>query len=228
MIVYGKQIVLYIVDNFPQMIEEIYLQKEIDKKLFFKFLKLGKKIIKLDAKKAQAMARGGNHQGFLLSIKDIEFADFKEIKESSDFLVVLYNITDIGNIGAIIRSAYIFGVNAIIVTGQRNFVFEPVVRSSSGALLSMPISLYPNSLDLINELKMSGFVTYGAAFGGKDVRDMEFAKKKALFLGSEGDGIPQKVLSKLDETITINMVREFNSLNVSAAAAILCDRIANG
>ncbi len=227
MIVYGKQIVLYILDKFPELIEEIYLQKEIDKKLFHRFVKLDKKIVRVDSKKAQAMAKGGNHQGFLLSVKDVEFTPFEELK-TGKFLVVLYGLTDVGNIGAIVRSAYVFGADGVIVTGLKHIALEPVIRSSSGALLSMPVSLYPKALDLLNELKMSGFKTYGAGFGGESVKDVKFGEKTALFLGSEGEGIPQKILSKLDKTVSIKMAREFDSLNVSAAAAILCDRIANG
>ena len=226
MIVYGKQISLYVLEKFPNIIEEVYLQKEIDKKLFYRFSNVAK-IVKVDFKKAQAMAKGGNHQGFLLKIKDVDFLRFKDIKDSR-FVLVLYNITDVGNIGAIVRSAYAFGVDAVIVTGQRHCDLEPVVRSSSGALLSMPMVLYPNSLDLINELKMSGFSLYGAGFGGEDITRVEFADKKAIFLGNEGEGIPKKILAKLDKIISIKMVRDFNSLNVSVAAAIICDRIANG
>jgi len=228
MIVYGKQISLYILKNFPEIIEEVYLQKEIDKKLFHQFQKLGKKIVKVDFKKAQSMAKGGNHQGYLLRIKDIGFADFKDIKDSSKFFLILYNITDVGNIGAIVRSAYIFGVDAVIITAQKNFSLEPIIRSSAGAMLNMPMVLYSNVLDLINELKMAGFEVFGADFGGKDIRHVKFGQKKAIFLGSEGEGIPYKIVSKLDEKITINMVRRFDSLNVNAAAAIICDRIANG
>ncbi len=228
MIVYGKQISLYILENFPEMIEEIYLQKEIDRKLFYRFQNLGKKIVRTDFKKAQAMAKGGNHQGFLLSIKDVGFSEFKDIKNGSNFLLVLYNITDVGNIGAIVRSAYAFGVDGIIVTAQKSFSLEPVIRSSAGAMLNMPIILQPNALDLLNELKMADFEVYGAGFGGKDIRYVQFGEKKAVYLGSEGEGIPNKIMSKMDEMITINMVRDFDSLNVSAASAIICDRIANG
>ncbi len=228
MIVYGKQVSLYILENFPEIIEEIYLQKEIDRKLFYRLQNLGKKIIKVDFKKAQAMAKGGNHQGFLLAIKDIDFAEFKDIKDSSNFLLVLYNITDVGNIGAIVRSAYAFGVDAIIITAQKHFSLEPIIRSSAGAMLNMPMVLQTNALDLLNELKMAGFEVYGAGFGGKDIRDIKFGNKKAIYLGSEGEGIPNKIISKMDEKITINMVRDFDSLNVSAASAIICDRIANG
>ena len=227
MIVYGKQIVLYVLDKFPEMIKEVYLQKEIDKKLFHRFSKLDKKIARVDSKKAQAMAKGGNHQGFLLLVKDVVFTPFDELK-AGKFLVVLYGITDVGNIGAIVRSAYVFGADGVIITGLKHLALEPLIRSSAGALLSMPLALYSKTLDLINELKMSGFKTYGAGFGGENVKDVKFGEKKALFLGSEGDGIPQKILSRLDKIISIKMAREFDSLNVSAAAAVLCDRIANG
>lgn len=228
MIVYGKQVSLYILNNFPEIIEEVYLQKEIDKKLFYRFQNLGKKIVRVDFKKAQSMAKGGNHQGYLLRVKDIGFANFKEIKDSSNFLLILYNITDVGNIGAIVRTAYVFGVDAVIITAQKNFFLEPIIRSSAGAMLNMPMVLYSNALDLINELKMVGFEVYGAGFGGKDIREVKFGQKKAIFLGSEGEGMPGKIVSKMDDKITINMVRSFDSLNVSAASAIICDRIANG
>ncbi len=226
MIVYGKQISLYILEKHPEIIEEVYLQKEIDKKLFYRFSNLAK-IVRVDFKKAQAMAKGGNHQGFLLKIKDISFSSLKDIKDEN-FILVLYNITDTGNIGAIVRSAYVFGVGGIVITAQNSIALEPIIRTSSAALLDMPIVLHPNCSDLINELKMSDFTTYGADFGGENVAKIDFDDKKAIFLGNEGSGIPDKILKKLDKIISIKMVRDFNSLNVSSAAAVICDRIANG
>ncbi|HIP60630.1 MAG TPA: 23S rRNA (guanosine(2251)-2'-O)-methyltransferase RlmB, partial [Campylobacterales bacterium] len=113
MIVYGKQIFFYIAEKHPDLIEEIYLAKEVDKKLFSKVNGLGKKIIKLDTMKAQSLARGGNHQGFLLKIKYIEYAEITDLKKE-DFLLVLVGLTDVGNIGAIIRSAYALGVKGVV------------------------------------------------------------------------------------------------------------------
>ncbi|NPA73621.1 MAG: 23S rRNA (guanosine(2251)-2'-O)-methyltransferase RlmB [Epsilonproteobacteria bacterium] len=226
MIVYGKQISLYILDNYPNMIEEVYLQKEIDKKLFYRFSNVAK-VVRVDPKKAQAMARGGNHQGFLLKIKDFELSSLKDIKEG-DFILILYNVTDIGNIGAIVRTAYVFGVDAVVVTAQKHLNIESIIRASSGALMGMPLVLYPNALDLINELKMDGFSIYATDFKGENLKEVAFSKKRAVILGSEGSGIPEKILNRADKKISIKMVREFDSLNVSAAAAIVCDRIANG
>jgi len=224
MILYGKQIFFYIVKNHPDLIEEIYLAKEIDKKIFSTITKLNKKIIKLDPKKAQSMAHGGNHQGFLLKIKYLPFAEVKDLKKE-DFLLVLVGITDVGNIGAIIRSAYALGVDGVIVSGVQSLAYEGIVRTSSGAALDMPIALFKDTATLINELRQIGFKTYAADMSGNDVRDLTFGIKKVLFLGSEGEGISNKILKMCDQKLKIAMEREFDSLNVSAAAAILCDRM---
>jgi 23S rRNA (guanosine2251-2'-O)-methyltransferase len=224
MIIYGKQIFLYVLERYPDLIEEVYLSKELDKKLFSKIGKLGKPIVKLDAKKAQAMARGGNHQGMFLKIEDIAFTPFSSLKKD-DFIIVLHGITDVGNIGAIIRSAYALGVDSIIVSGLKSLPLEALVRTSSGAIFEMPIALFHDTATLINELKQAGFTTYAATMDGEDVRNMTFEGKKVLVMGSEGEGLPAKIVSKCDKKVAIRMQRAFDSLNVSVAAAILCDRM---
>ncbi len=224
MIIYGKQIFLYILDKYPHMVEEIYLSKELEKKLFSKIAKLDKPIIKLDGKKAQALARGGNHQGFLMKIQDFTYTSFSALKKDN-FLLVLYGITDVGNIGAIIRSAYALGVDGVIVSGVKSIALEAVVRTSSGAVFDMPIVLFQDTLTLLNELQQAGFVRYAATMDGEDVRDVDFAQKRVLVMGSEGEGLPAKIIKKCDQKVKIQMQREFDSLNVSVATAILCDRM---
>ncbi len=223
MIVYGKQIFFYIAQKHPDLIEEVYLAKEVDKKLFSKVNNLGKKIIKLDKMKAQSLARGGNHQGFLLKIKYIEYADIKELKKE-DFLLVLVGLTDVGNIGAIIRSAYALGVKGVVISGTKIHL-EGIVRSSVGTLLDMPVALFSDTATLLNELKQLGFTSYAADMDGEDVRDMTFEGKKVLLMGSEGTGLPNRIIKACDKKIKIAMDNAFDSLNVSAAAAILCDRM---
>lgn len=224
MIVYGKQIFFYIAQKHPEMIKELYLAKEVDKKLFSQIARLNKKVIKLDAKKAQGLARGGNHQGFLLKIHDIALTEMAYLKKEN-FLLVLVGLTDVGNIGAIIRSAYALGVQGVVISGIKSINLEAVVRTSSGALLDMPVALFSDTLTLVNELKQLSFVTYAADMEGEDVRNVSFGEKKALLMGSEGEGIPNRIVKACDKKIKIVMDREFDSLNVSAAAAILCDRM---
>ncbi len=222
MIVYGKQIVFYILDKHPEIINEIFLTKEIDKQLFNKFTKLDKKIVRPDSMKAQALARGGNHQGFLLDIKCIDYAELNDIKHD-DFILVLDGLTDVGNIGAIVRTAYALGVNSIIVCGLKNLNIAGVVRTSSGSLLDMPIALIHNSADVVNELKQLGTTIVGASTDGIDVTKFDKSKHKkiALFLGNESTGLSNKTIKKLDEKVSISMSNNFDSLNVSVASGIL-------
>jgi 23S rRNA (guanosine2251-2'-O)-methyltransferase len=224
MIVYGKQVFLHILKKHPKMIEEVYLTKDVDKKLFSQVVKTGKKIVRLDFIKAQSLARGGNHQGFLMKISDVGYVPFELLKKET-FLLVLVGLTDVGNIGAIVRSAYALGVQGIVLSGVKTMNLEGVVRSSTGAILDMPMALVSDTATLINELKQQGFKIYAADMDGEDAREITFVDKKVLLLGSEGMGIPKRILKSCDTTIKVAMEREFDSLNVSAAAAILCDRM---
>lgn len=214
-------------ENMQDKIVSVYLSKECDKKIFNKIKNLNVPIEKLDFKKAQALAKGGNHQGFFAKIMPLEFVGLEDIKHK-DFLVMLYGLTDVGNIGAICRSAYALGADGMIVSGIRQLNLENILRTSSGAALSLPIALEPDGLGCINELKQIGFTTYASAVGGESIKNISIQQKKVLIVGSEGVGIPQKALQRCDRVISIPMARDFDSLNVSAATAILCDRIING
>ena len=222
MIIYGKQIVFYVLEKHPKSIRQIFLTKELDKKLFKKFMDVGVKVIRPDEKKAQSLARGGNHQGFLLEIDDFYFEEISEIKKK-DFIVVLDGLTDVGNIGAIARTCYGLGVGGLVVCGIKNIDMAPVIRTSSGTALDLPIAIFQNSSDLANELKQLKYTIVGADANGYDVRTLERTKgqKIALFLGSEGEGLSKKVINKLDISVSIPMAHDFDSLNVSVAAGIL-------
>ena len=223
MIIYGKQLFLHILNKRPQILEEIYLSKECDKKLFSKICGTGKKIIRVDNQKAQSLARGGNHQGFLANVSEFEFSDITELKKLN-FIAILYGISDVGNIGAIARSAYALGCEGLVIVAK-NINMQGVLRSSSGAAYEIPIAIFEDGLSLLNELKQFGFKIYATASNGKNVKGMKFAGKRALVMGSEGEGIPQKALAKCDECIGIKLKEGWDSLNVSAAFAIICDRM---
>ncbi len=227
MIVYGKQLILHLLQHRPADIETIFLAKECEPKLFSQMAKVTSKICRIDERKAQALSKGGHHQGFIAQIKDVEQASFHELKKGS-FLVILDEITDVGNIGAIVRSAYAFGADGVILSGVKTCNLEAILRTSSGAAFELPIAVCASTKDMLNELKQMGFMLYGADMQGRDVKDVTFASKKALIMGSEGKGLSPKIKEKLDAIISIKMARAFDSLNVSAATAILCDRIVNG
>lgn len=223
MIIYGKQVCLYALEHHAPRIKTVYVAKKgvLPQPLFDHY----RPMIKfLEEKWAQAMSKGGNHQGILLEMNDFESSDFAQIKKN-DFIVVLDGLTDTGNIGAIVRSAYALGVDAVIATGVKQLNFAAIARTSSGALLDMPFMIAPNILDIFNELHQLGFVSYGASMEGEPIQAKTFAARRVLVLGSEGEGLSKKVISKVKERVSIEMKHQFDSLNVSAAAAILIHRM---
>ncbi len=227
MIIYGKQLFLHMLQKKPLSIETVYLAKECDKRLFAKIKSLNVPIQRPDFKKAQAMAKGGNHQGLLADIEPIELSNLKDLS-GAKFFVMLYGLSDVGNIGAICRSAYVFGADGIIISGIKSINLEGILRTSSGAALELPIIFQPDGLSVLNELKQKGFCLYATHMDGEDIRKVDKnEEKKVLVMGSEGEGIPKKAIQRCDKKVKINMVRDFNSLNVSVATAILCDRIIN-
>ena len=227
MIIYGKQLFFHILKKYPKRLKVVYLAKRCGQKLFSTIANTTSTIVRIDNQKAQSLARGGNHQGFIAKIEPLRYSDFSSVKRGK-FLVILNEVTDVGNIGAIARTAYVFGADGLIVSGVKNLNLESIIRSSSAAIFELPVVLYPNALDMINELKQVGFTLYGADMDAEDIREVKFDKKVALVMGSESVGINKKLKTKLDKIISIKMTRAFDSLNVSAAAAIMCDRIANG
>ncbi|MDR2639393.1 MAG: RNA methyltransferase [Helicobacteraceae bacterium] len=225
MIIFGKQPVLYAIERHSDMIERLFVAKELDKKLFAKLKSAKKPIEVLDFKKAQAFARGQNHQGMLAKISPLLFRENREAYDAR-FAAMCAGVTDAGNLGAITRTAYALGVDALVFGGVSSVNLETLIRASSGAALSTPLFLAPNALETIELFRQKGFVAIAAASDGEDARAFKCdAPKKLLILGAEGYGLSERILKKSDRKIAIAMEREFDSLNVSAAAAILIDRI---
>jgi len=223
MIIYGKQVCLHALEHHSDKIKTVYVAKKniLPQALFHAY---HDKIKFLEEKWAQSMAKGGNHQGLLIEMGAYEQVSLSEIKQNS-FIVVLDGLTDVGNIGAIVRTAYALGAEAVIASGVKQLNFAAITRSSSGALLDMPFRIDAKVLDTFNELKQLGFTLYGASMDGQKVEDVTFDRKRVLVMGSEGKGLSKKVLGKLDQVVSIEMQHAFDSLNVSAAAAILIHRM---
>ena len=221
MIIYGKQVILYLLIKHPHLLKTFYAAKELDKELLALVRKTDIRITKVDPKKAQALARGGNHQGLLAEI-EYPLVNVPSIK-NLERIIVLVGITDMGNIGAIIRSSYALGVDALFICGSKQLNIEGAVRSSSGAIFDLPIALHENVHDLHHELQQAGFSTVGATLNGEE--KISNNAKTALFMGSESLGLPRRLVEKLTEQTSIKMKNNFDSLNVSSAAAILIDRM---
>ncbi len=224
MLIYAKQPIYYYINKYPNKIKKLYLAKELEKKEYSRLMKMGFEVKRIPNEAAQKMCKNASHQGFLAEVDDYQLQPYDFFLDKK-FVLVLSGLTDIGNIGAIVRSAYALGVNAIIACGVKSLPLEHIMRTSTGALVDMPFAIENNVHDVLNELKMSGFTSYGADMSGMDIRETRIDKKKVLVLGSEGEGLSSRVVSKLDCAVSIKMSHDFDSLNVSVAAAILMDRM---
>ncbi len=224
MLIYAKQPINYIIKNHPDRIKTLYLAKEIEKKEYSRLMKMNFEIKRIPSDAAGKMCKNASHQGILAEVSEFKLHDYQSFL-GCEFVLVLSGLTDIGNIGAIVRTAYALGIDGIIACGVKKLPFEAILRTSTGALYDMPFALETNVHNVMNDLKMSGFTTYGADMNGTDIRKTQIKQKRAIFLGSEGEGLSSRVISKLDKVVSIKMSHQFDSLNVSVAGGILMDRM---
>lgn len=167
MILFGKQPVMYALQYHNDLIEEILLAKTLPKEQFSALKKFGKPICVVDSKKAQALSHGRNHQGILARAKDIELSPLNALKNHAH-LLALCGVSDVGNIGAMVRSGYGLGVEGVIIGDCHlaKSAIEGIVRTSAGAALDMPLCVIARTLEVLNELKIAGFTLIGADKNG--------------------------------------------------------------
>ena len=193
------------------------------------FVKFSDKISKLNCKKIKAheftgiMGEDVNHQGIALLINVPEYQDINSFyKNDSKSLVILDQITDVGNIGAIIRSMVAFGIKDLVIT-EHNSVsdYGKILKSSAGLAEYLNIYKVTNLSKLISDLKKKEFWNIGLAGEARaDISEVRKFDKIAVVLGSEGQGIRDLVKKNCDLLVKIPMSNDAESLNVSAAAAI--------
>lgn len=174
-----------------------------------------------------------NHRGVVLvystanTITTLESFLAENSNKEKLTLSILCNIIDPHNVGAILRSAEQFGVNALITTEHKTAGdFATIAKVSSGANNFVPIITVKNLSRASEVLKNAGFWLYGADLNGENLREVKFAKRSCVVLGSEGAGINLALKNKMDKIITIPTSGKIDSLNVSNAAAIIFYEIA--
>ena len=167
-----------------------------------------------------------NHQGIGLNVKKIEKVNIKEfilrLPQDYSSIVILDQLEDSQNVGAIFRSALAFNINGIILT-ESGTVSENsfVAKTASGALDKVPFTSINNISNAIKQLKESGYWVYGLdGSSSKTFDEVDFPKKIALVFGSESKGIRNITSSLCDEILKIDINKEIESLNVSNSAAI--------
>lgn len=174
------------------------------------------------------LSGGVVHQGVVAFAAAKEYVEIEDILEiakqrgEDPFIVVLDGVEDPHNLGAIIRTAECAGVHGIIIPKRRTALVSAIVeKASAGALEHMAIAKVPNLTAVVEQLKELGLWIYAVETGGQGLRETNMRGPAAFVFGSEGKGVSHLLHSKCDFTISISLKGQINSLNVSAATAIV-------
>jgi len=178
--------------------------------------------------------QGQRHQGVLgegeaLSLTALESLLERVRQRGSEALVlVLDGVTDPHNFGAVLRSAAGAGVDGVVFPERRSAqVNETVIRASAGTVGRVPLVRVVNLARALAQLQEAGAWVYGLAGGegSREYLDEPFDRATVLVLGSEGEGLHQKIRQHCDALLWIGMPGGIESLNVSSAAAVMLFRV---
>lgn len=172
---------------------------------------------------ATAVPQGASHQGVALQTPPLESADlFAFIAEPQGVLIMLDQVTDPQNVGAIFRSAAAFGARGVILQDRRAPPLAgALAKAAAGALERLPCAQVTNLSRAIEELKAAGWRVIGLAGDAPERLDHALSDDPTLLiLGSEGEGLRRLVSEKCDVLAHIPMPGGFESLNVASAAAV--------
>lgn len=163
------------------------------------------------------------HQGVLAVGAPHSYADFDEVTEGADLIVLLDGVEDPHNLGAIIRTAYGAGADAVVVPERRAAgLTETVAKAAAGALEYLPVARTGNLGRALDSLKERGFWVYGLDERGDQRYDqVDYTLPTALVLGGEGKGLHEQIRKRCDFLVRIPMAGRIASLNVSVAAGIV-------
>jgi 23S rRNA (guanosine2251-2'-O)-methyltransferase len=229
-IIFGKNPVLEALSS-GQSIEKVYILATLRGETEIKVRKLCKDLdiplAKVPEVKLNDLSKKKPHQGLAAVISPVTYISFESLMEETiakkGVIVIMDNVTDVRNIGAIARSSYYFGATGIVLSG--NFsgqINEDTVKTSAGAILKIKISRISSLLTAMAEMQNLGLVMIAADVKGKKTPDqVDFTHPAAILLGAEEKGLHYKILENADEIAFIPGSGQFDSLNVSVAAGIM-------
>ncbi len=185
-------------------------------------------VVETDHRRLDKLADGGVHQGVVAVAAETDYLSVEELLEQTlakgekPFFLICDSINDPHNLGALIRSANCAGLNGVIIPKRRAVgVNGTVAKSSAGAVFAMPIARVPNLANAVKYLKENGVWIWAVEAGGRPYYEQDFKGSCALILGSEGEGVSALLKKESDFIAGIPMFGTVNSLNVSAAGAIV-------
>lgn len=179
--------------------------------------------------KIEALAGGHRHQGVLAYVAPVPYAELEDILKAAEekgeapFLVLLDELEDPHNLGALLRTADATGVHGILIPKRRSVSLNATVaKTSAGAVEYVPVARIGNIAQTLKKLKEKGFWVAGADMDGeKAYYEADLTGPLVLVVGSEGKGMSRLTKEACDFIVRMPMVGRINSLNASVAGSIL-------
>lgn len=217
---------LEILRSTPRRVNKILLQKEGGRRPVGEIVALAKagRVPYLFVPKQALDKLSAYHQGVVATLAPKEFSSLESILEEAKnpFLILLDEVEDPQNLGAILRSAEGAGADGVILPERRSAgLTETVYEVSAGALEHLKVARVPNLAQAMDELKRRGIWLVGAESGGEgEYYEFDYAQPVGLVFGSEGRGLRPLIRRKCDKILSIPLRGKVNSLNVAAAASV--------
>ncbi len=218
--------------NFDKPIDKIFVKKgEVEgtlKVIVAKAIEKGIIVQEVDKLKMEQIRRTNNPQGVIALCPAHEYCDVEDILQKAKslgedpFIIILDEISDPHNLGAIIRTADATGAHGVIIPKRRAVGLTAVVsKTASGALEHVPVARVSNISNEIEKLKKAGIWVACAHMKGTEYFNADLKGPMAIVIGNEGEGVSRLVREKCDYTVKIPMYGNIESLNASVASAVL-------
>jgi 23S rRNA (guanosine2251-2'-O)-methyltransferase len=232
LLLFGRKPVEEALKNNPDKIDKVYIRDSAGGGLHLIITLASDHRIpvqKVPGSKLHELVGAVNDQGVVAQMSSITYVEFEEWIDSvntseNPTLLILDELEDVANFGAILRTAAAAGVNAIIVPKHRQApVNSTVYKTSAGTAGKVPIIRVVNINQTIAKLKDLGFWIVGLDQNAKtDLWKQDLMMPLGIIVGSEGKGIREKTLSHCDFTLKLPMAHQVESLNASVSAALIC------
>ena len=221
MIVYGRNPVREAIRG-PRTVSRVWATRSV---LEAEWLAAsGSQVAAASGEELERRAGSPDHQGICAEVSPFRYSDADDVlRDPGALLVVLDQVQDPQNLGAICRTAECVGATAVVIGERRSAeVTAAVCKASAGAVEHLPVVRVRNIADFLGDAKGASFWCYGAyAKAELGYREVDWRGRAAIVLGSEGRGLRPRVASACDALISIPLRGRTSSLSVGAAAAVL-------
>lgn len=170
-----------------------------------------------------------NHNGCVAQISKVQYQDLQETisfiieKGETPLFLLLDGVTDIRNIGAIARTAYCCGVNALVIPDKGvGALNEDAVATSAGALEKLPVCRVNSLMKAVDDMRLNGIKVFASEMtASQSLFDLQLKEPAAIIMGSEDNGVYPALMKICDGVFKIPMATDFESLNVSVATGMI-------